>query len=63
MNIWELRMITEDDQAELGMRVGCALFAENSNREKGRYDMICFRAYDAARQRRIKEREKRGKIT
>jgi hypothetical protein len=56
-------MVTEDDQAELGMRVSCALYAENSNREKGRYDMICFRAYDAARLRRSKEKRNSGKTT
>lgn len=56
-NIWEMRLVTELDQLELGMRVGCAMYAENRNLGKGRYDMICFRAYDAAAQRRMKERK------
>ncbi len=58
MNIWEMRMVTEDDQNEFGMRVACALYAENRNLEKGRYDMICFRGYDAQRQQRIRNRKK-----
>lgn len=63
MNLWEMRLITEDDQTEVGMRVSCALHAENNTPGKGRYDMICFRAYDAARLRRSKEKRNSGKTT
>lgn len=62
MNIWEMRLISEDDQTEVGMRVACALYAENENIEKVRQRMICFRAYDAASQRRMKEKRS-GKTT
>lgn len=58
MNIWELRIISEDDQMEFGTRVACALHAENNNLGKGRYDMIVFRGYTAARERRMKEKRK-----
>lgn len=53
----------EDDTLVLGLRVACAFYAENRNLDKGRYDMVCFRAYDAARQRRAKEKNKSGKTT
>lgn len=48
----------EDDTLVLGLRVACAFYAENNNLGKGRYDMVCFRGYDATRQRRAKEKKR-----
>lgn len=63
MHLYDLRCGVELDDWELGLRVACAMYAENQGGWASRYDMIAFRGYDAQGQKRLRKLESRRNDT
>lgn len=62
MRIYELRGVIDLDDMEQGLRIACALYAENTGGWAQRYDAIVLRAYGTTKSVRMK-REMRVRNT